>query len=112
MAYDEHLADRVRFELNDQKAQYEKLKMMSGMCFMVDDKMCIGVIEDTLMAWIDVENIDEYVAIEGVGPMQFTGKPIKNFLTAQPEAVNTDNDLAYWVEQRLLFNAEAKLSKR
>ena len=86
--------------------------MMSGMYFMVDDKMCIGVIEDTLLGRIDVENIDEYIAVEGFGPMQFTGKPIKSFLTAQPEAVNTDNDLAYWVEQCLLFNAEAESSKR
>ena len=112
MAYDEHLADRVRLELNDQKAQYEDLKMMGGMCFMVDDKMCIGVIEDTLMVRIDVENIDEYMAMEGVGPMQFTGKPMKRFLTIQPEAVDTDNELAYWVGQCLLFNPKAKSSKR
>jgi len=43
MAYDEFLVDRVRQVLNEKKTSFEEKKMMSGLCFMVDGKMCIGV---------------------------------------------------------------------
>ena len=43
MAYDQNLADRVRDELDAQRAHYEELNMMGGLCFMVDDKMCVGI---------------------------------------------------------------------
>jgi len=42
MAFSEFLADRVRQRLLN-KGQVEEKKMMGGLIFMVNDKMCIGV---------------------------------------------------------------------
>ena len=53
MAFDEHLGDRIRDELTAQRVDYREMKMMGGLCFMVDDKMCVGVVGDQLMARID-----------------------------------------------------------
>jgi TfoX/Sxy family transcriptional regulator of competence genes len=112
MAYNEHLADRLRNELSAQKAIYRELKMMGGLCFMVDDKMCIGVIGDSLMARVDPDEMSELLDKEGAGPMKFTGRPMKGFITVEPEGIDTDNNLAFWVEQCLEFNPRAKSSKR
>ncbi|MEL6537203.1 MAG: hypothetical protein AAFQ98_17410 [Bacteroidota bacterium] len=42
MAYSEYLADRVRQRLRKAQVTEEK-KMMGGLIFMVNEKMCIGV---------------------------------------------------------------------
>ncbi|WP_239540728.1 TfoX/Sxy family protein [Spongiivirga citrea] len=43
MAYNEFLADRIRRFFQDQKSNFYEKKMMGGLCFMVDDKMCCGI---------------------------------------------------------------------
>ena len=42
MAYDELLADRIR-QCLPANTNYTEKKMMGGLIFMVNDKMCIGV---------------------------------------------------------------------
>ena len=111
MAYDEFLADRVRIELDAQKAQYTELNMMGGLCFMVDDKMCVGVVKDQLMARIDPEIYGDALSKPGASQMNFTGKPMKGFVFVSPDGLDTDNDIAYWVELCLEFNPRAKSSK-
>ena len=52
MAYNEQLAERVRTALGNEKNLEEK-KMMGGLTFMVNEKMCVGVLKDELMCrWI------------------------------------------------------------
>lgn len=45
MAYNEHLADRINRLLNDKKVNFHEKKMFGGLCFMVNDKMCIGIVK-------------------------------------------------------------------
>ena len=52
MAYDEWLAERLRKALEEHKTTFIEKKMMGGLCFMVDDKMCVGIVKDHLMARI------------------------------------------------------------
>lgn len=49
MAYNEQLEDRVSLILRDKNITFEAKKMMGGLCFMVNDKMCIGIIKYTQM---------------------------------------------------------------
>ena len=42
MAYSEYLADRVRQRLR-QQGNVEEKKMMGGLIFMVNEKMCVGL---------------------------------------------------------------------
>ena len=42
MAYNEYLVERVRSRLHS-TAKIEEKKMMGGLIFMVNDKMCIGI---------------------------------------------------------------------
>ena len=112
MAYDQNLADRVRDELDAQRAHYEELNMMGGLCFMVDDKMCVGIIGDQLMARIDPDIYKDALTREGASKMNFTGRAMKGFVFVNPEGVDMDNDLASWVELCLEFNPFAKSSKK
>ena len=51
--------------------------MFGGFCFMVDGKMCIGVVKDEMMCRIDPE-LNEFVLEKtGYRSMDFTGKPMR-----------------------------------
>ena len=112
MAYDEFLADRIRDALKSRKTPYDERKMMGGLCFMVDDKMCIGVVKDKLMARIDPEVYEEALAKPGCREMDFTGRPMKGFVFVEPLGIDMDEDLDYWVELCLDFNPRAQSSKK
>ena len=112
MAYDELLTERIRRAFKDQNAVFEEKKMMGGVCFLVDGKMCAGVVKDKLMARIDPGFQDEALSIKGCTEMDFTHRPMKGFVFVQPEGVDLDTDLEFWVMKCLEFNPHAKASKK
>ncbi|WP_324023572.1 TfoX/Sxy family protein [Maribacter sp. BPC-D8] len=109
MAYSEYLADRVRPRLKG-KGELEEKKMMGGLIFMVNTKMCIGVMydkkieEDRLMIRVGKLNYEELLNKPGSRPMDFTGKPIRGYLFVGPDGFDTEDDLDFWVEKALEFN--------
>ncbi len=112
MAYNEHLADRIRQRLDEQKAQYEEKRMMGGLCFMVDDKMCVGIVKEELMARIGKELQNENQDRLGCRPMDFTGRPMTGYVFISPEGIDQQDDLEHWVDLCLQFNPLAKSSKK
>jgi TfoX/Sxy family transcriptional regulator of competence genes len=111
MAYDKRLADRIREILVDQ-LQVEEKEMMGGVAFMVNDKMCVGVIKDEMMARIDPDVYDEALEKHGCRPMDFTKKPMKGWVFISPEGIDKVKDLEYWIRLALDFNQKAKPSKK
>lgn len=109
MAYDEALAQRVREALALQPAVEEK-KMMGGLTFMVDGKMCVGIVQDELMARIDPAVYDATLAKKGCREMDFTGMAMRGFVFVGPEGTHRNADLAYWLDLALDFNKRAKAS--
>ena len=112
MAYSEYLADRVRASLKNLNTPFEENKMFGGMCFMVDDKMCVGIINDDLMVRIDPEEQDNFLKEKGCRIMDFTKRPMKGYLYVSPEGIDMDKDLDKWVQRCLDFNPKAKSSKK
>ena len=112
MAYDEFLTDRIRKAFKEHHTSFEEKKMMGGICFLVDGKMCAGVVKDKLMARIDPEIYDEALSKKGCVEMDFTRKPMKGFVFIEPEGTDMDADLDYWVKLCLAFNPKAKASKK
>jgi TfoX/Sxy family transcriptional regulator of competence genes len=53
MAYDEHLGERISKALKEKRVRYEAKDMIGGLCFMINDKMAVGVVNDSLLARID-----------------------------------------------------------
>ncbi len=112
MAYDEHLADRLRLSLKTKKVNYLEKKMMGGLCFLVDDKMCIGVVKNDLVARIAPDKYDYLLQKTGSKPMDFTGRTMKGFVMVEPAGVDMDKDLDEWVQHCLDFNPFAKSSRK
>ncbi len=112
MAYSEFLADRVRQRLKETRTPYEEKKMMGGLCFMVDDKMCVGIVKEDLMARVGPELQEANRDRLGYRPMDFTGRPMKGYVFISPEGVDKQEDLEHWVDLCLQFNPEAKSSKK
>lgn len=79
---------------------------------MVNEKMCVGVLDDKLMARIDPEQQEQALTKKGCRRMDFTGRPMKGFLFIEPKGMDKDSDLEYWIEQCLEYNPKAKSSKK
>lgn len=112
MAYDEKLADRVREIIVDTHKNIEEKKMFGGLCFMVNDKMCIGVEQERLMLRIDPEKYNEVIEKEGCRQMDFTGKPMKGFVFVDKNVLQTKKQLHYWIDLALQYNKIARPSKK
>ncbi len=112
MAYDENLADRIRRILHDKHVPNREMKMMGGLCFMVNDKMCIGIMRDELMARIDPEIHQIALTKKGCREMDFTGRPMKGYVLVEPVGIDSDAELDYWTQLCLDFNPKAKSGKK
>lgn len=112
MAYDEYLADRIRNSLDQRNVEYQDKKMMGGLTFMVDNKMCIGIVKEKLMARVGPEKYEAALQQEGSTEMNFTGRPMKGYVFVAPQAIDLNEELEYWIQLCLDFNPLAKSSKK
>ena len=118
MPYDDFLADKIRQSLQSRGAPFYDKKMMGGLIFMVDDKMCIGLDQDRktgesrLMARVGKEAYEGLLNEEGVRKMDFTGRPMPGFIFVYPEGFDLDEDLEKWIDRAMAFNPLAKKSKK
>ena len=111
MAYNTDLADKIRHALEHVPNATEK-EMFGGICFLVNDKMCMGVIKDDMMCRLDPEIYDTVIEKTGCRPMDFSGRPMKGYVYVSEEGMLTNNDFQYWVQLSLDFNVKAKSSKK
>jgi TfoX/Sxy family transcriptional regulator of competence genes len=111
MAYSEILAQRVSQALG-KTPNVESKKMMGGLTFMVNAKMCVGVVGEELMVRIDPEEHDRALEKKGCRVMDFTGKPMKGFVFVGAAGLKSDRDLDGWIAMALDYNQRAKPSKK
>ena len=111
MAYSEILVDRVRTILADHPGVEEK-KMMGGLTFMVNNKMCVGILKVDLMARIDPADYKTALEKSGCREMDFTGRPMKGFVFISPDGTKIQKDLNYWIGLALEYNKIAKASRK
>lgn len=102
MAYDEGLAQRIREHLQGTRNIEEK-KMFGGLCFMVSRHMCCGIIKDKLMARVGPDNYEKLLKIAHAKKMDFTGKPMKGMIYVEPEGLQSEKELEFWVNKSLDF---------
>ncbi len=112
MAYNGKLADMTRELISLTHKKVTEKAMFGGLCFMVNDKMCVGVEKDRLMVRLDPAKYEEVMEQEGCKPMDFTGKVMKGFVFVDADVLTTKKKLAYWLQLALQFNMVAKSSKK
>jgi hypothetical protein len=104
MAYDQTLAARVRklFAARDDVAERP---MFGGLTFMLGGHMCCGVNRDELIVRVDPAKEDAALAQPHARPMDFTGRPMRGFVTVRPEGL-AGPALKRWVGHAVAY-AEA-----
>lgn len=111
MAYNEKSASRLREKLSGQKVK--ELQMMGGIVFMVNGKMCAGVIKDEMFFRIDPAIYESGLEKKGSRPMEMTGKALSpGWIFVEETGTKSKKDFEYWVELALEFNSKAKSSKK
>ncbi len=111
MAFSQSLANRIRYSLQNQENIEEK-EMMGGLCFMLNDKMCMGIIKDDLMCRVDPDEKAELLEKQGCFDMMFTGKPMKSFVQVDQIGLRAQTDFDFWIKKCLDYNPKAKSSKK
>jgi TfoX/Sxy family transcriptional regulator of competence genes len=111
MAFDENLNDRIRESLAHLPNVEEKY-MFGGSCFMVNGKMCVGVVKDEMMCRIGPAVYEEALEKPGCREMVFTGKPMKGYVFVNHEGFKTKKQFDYWINLCLDFNEQAKASRK
>ena len=90
MAYDDGLAELMRNELGDLSGLNEK-KMFGGLCFLQNGNMICGVHSGGAMFRTGKENEANALALDGVGPMNFTGRNMGGMVDADDSAMADDD---------------------
>jgi TfoX/Sxy family transcriptional regulator of competence genes len=103
MAYDEELVERVRKALAG-LPKIEEKKMFGHLAFMVNEKMCVTVGNDKIMCRIDPATHDEMIKIKGCSTVIMREREYKGYVHVDKEILQTEADLAYWVNLVLEFN--------
>lgn len=112
MAYDEFLADRIRLYFEHKSIKFAEQRMMGGICFMVKDKLCVGVDRNRLIARVGELKYEECLKKKGCHIFDVTNRPLKGFVIVEASAVDSDKSLAKWIEICLEYNPIARSGKK
>ncbi|WP_316824351.1 TfoX/Sxy family protein [Pedobacter miscanthi] len=109
--YNETLALRVAERLMHIPDVEEKL-MFTGLVFMVNGKMCIGVSKEGMMVRLDPNDLDNLSDKDGWEQMVMGGRPMKGYISVSEDVLGRNDELDFWVKLALDFNPYAKASKK
>ncbi|MFC8275305.1 TfoX/Sxy family protein [Streptomyces sp. NPDC057271] len=102
MAYDEGLAQRIREQLRDRPGITEK-RMFGGLSFLLGGNMTVGVVGDELIARVGTDGAAEALARPGARPMDFTGRPMRGWVTVSGPELAENSVLRHWVTASVAF---------
>ena len=91
MPHDEGLAQRLREQFQG-RSDVEEKKMFGGLCFMLSNHMCCGIVKETLMARVGPDNYEKCLAKKHAKEMDFTGKTMKGMVYVAPEGIESGRD--------------------
>jgi TfoX/Sxy family transcriptional regulator of competence genes len=106
MPYDETLAARIRQALARRKNVEEK-KMFSGIGFLLNGNLLVGVRNDSLLVRLGPEQGDAALKQTHVSEFKMTGRgTMKGWVVVAREGVHDDKDLRGWLQRAVEFVAK------
>ena len=72
--------------------------MFGGIAFMLDGKMCCGVLKNDLVVRVGPERNDKALALPNSRPMDFTGRRMNGFIYVNSKGWSKDVTLKKWVD--------------
>lgn len=103
MSYNENLSLRIEKLLIQLNVIFIEKKMFGGNAFMINDKMCFGIVGNELMLRVLDEEYEALLEKNHVRPMDFTGRIMKGFVYIDEQALKTESDLSHWIQFGLDF---------
>jgi len=94
----EEIVKRIRVAVKPWGTHITEKRMFGGHCTLYDGKMCVGETKERLMVRVISEKMDDVFKNPFVKPMNFTGKPMKEFIFVSEKGFATEEELQYWVE--------------
>ncbi|MEM9144041.1 MAG: TfoX/Sxy family protein [Bacteroidota bacterium] len=71
-------------------------KMFGGIAFLFQGKMTLGIVKRELMVRVISSKMEETLRMKGVRPMDFTNRPMKEFVFVDREACNNQEQILSW----------------
>jgi TfoX/Sxy family transcriptional regulator of competence genes len=113
--YSEQLAERIRKRFAELENVEEK-RMMGGLVFMYNDKMCVGIMQDELMCRVDPSLHNELVEKPGCRTMEFANRPaqkvMSGYILIDDSGMKSAKQFDHWIGLALEYNKVAKSSKK
>ncbi|QBA63849.1 TfoX/Sxy family protein [Muriicola soli] len=101
MPFDAVLAERIRKALLSYPASLQsdltEKKMFGGLAFLLRGKMTIGIIGEELAVRVVEEKMEEMLKMNHVRPMDFTKKPMKEFIYVSQEGLQSEKELHRYI---------------
>jgi TfoX/Sxy family transcriptional regulator of competence genes len=108
MAVNEAIAMRVREQLNYFSEEFIEKKMFGGISFLYKGKMTIGILKDELAVRVIASKMDDELSKAHVRPMDFTKRPMKEFIYVTLEGFKSEEHLLHYIHLGL-EHAKSKL---
>jgi TfoX/Sxy family transcriptional regulator of competence genes len=103
MAYDEHLANRIR-ELIAGEPDVSEQSMFGGLVFLVGGNMSVAAGgHGSLVVRVDPEETDEFLAKPHAQPFVMGGRPMEGRVRVDAEGVRTKRQLERWVTHSVAY---------
>jgi hypothetical protein len=98
MAYDEELANRIRWLIGRDPALTER-KMFGGLAFLIHGHMAITASRaGGVLVHVEAARADELVATTGATVAQMRGRPMPGWLRVCSADLDDDDQLAGWIQ--------------
>ena len=114
MAYNAELENRINQALSLFPESIQELmdskKMFGGIAYLYRGKMTVGIIQDDLMVRVVAEKMPDILSRDEVRPMDFTHRPMKEFIYVSTNGFKSEEQLMYWIELGL-EHAKRKLKQ-
>ncbi len=99
MPYNEALAARILQSIPTAALPHmTEKKMFGGLCYLYKGKMAVGIVKEDISVRVLEPKMADLLELPHVREMDFTKKPLKEFVYVSPEGFKTDQELLEWIE--------------
>lgn len=96
MAYDEALAERIRWAMSDRDGVSEQ-RMFGGLAFLVNGHMALAASgQGGLLLRVDPAAMDSVLAEPGVGRFRMRGRELNGWVHVDASTLGTDEQVSRW----------------
>ncbi len=92
MAYDKHVAERIRQWIGHRRG-FEEKAMFGGIGFLLNGHMCIGIWKDSLVLRVGKEAWESYLEQDDVAEFDITGRSMTGWVLVAPDGFDSAEQL-------------------